>query len=92
MHPAQTETLAPGKQLVPQIQVRDPLIVQMGLALYREWQSSGSEGRLYADSMSIALSAHLAQNYSMTKIAPVRGVLSPRDTDRLKDYIDAHLG
>ncbi|AFY96557.1 DNA-binding domain-containing protein, AraC-type [Chamaesiphon minutus PCC 6605] len=92
LHPAQTKTLAPGKQLVPQIQVRDPLIVQMGLALYREWQCSGAEGRLYADSISIALSAHLAQNYSTAKLASVGGILSPRDTDRIKDYIEAYLG
>jgi AraC family transcriptional regulator len=42
--------------------------------------------------MSVALAAHLAQNYSTAKILPVGGRLSPRDSDRIKDYIDAHLG
>jgi AraC family transcriptional regulator len=91
LQPEQTIALAPGKQLIPQIQVRDPLIAEMGLALYRELISSGAEGKLYAESMSIALSAHLVQNYSTAQIAPVKGLLSARATRQIADYIEAHL-
>jgi AraC family transcriptional regulator len=83
--------LSPSKELGTTLQVRDPLIEQMGLALYRELQSSGSEGSLYAESMSIALSAHLLQNYSAARLAPIVGLLSARDTQTVKDYIEANL-
>jgi AraC family transcriptional regulator len=82
---------APNKELEPQFQVQDKLIEQMGLALHRELKASGAEGALYAESMAIALSAHLVQNYSAARIAPVRGLLSSRDLQTVKDYIEANL-
>jgi AraC family transcriptional regulator len=91
LNPQQMMLLAPSKELRTNLQVRDPLIEQMGLALYRELQSSGSEGSLYAESMSIALSAHLLQNYSAARLTPVIGLLSTKDTQTVKDYIEANL-
>jgi AraC family transcriptional regulator len=91
LDPQQMTVLAPGNQLEPQLQVRDQLIEQMGLALYRELKISGAESSLYAESMSIALSAHLVQNYSAARIAPMPGLLSASDTQTIKDYIDANL-
>jgi AraC family transcriptional regulator len=91
LSPQQMMSLAPSKELEPQLQVRDRLIEQMGLALYRELQVSGAESSLYAESMSIALSAHLAQKYSSDRIAPIRGLLSTRDLQAIADYVDAHL-
>lgn len=91
LSPHQLVSLAPNKELEPQLQVRDRLIEQMGLALYRELKIGGTEGSFYAESMSIALSAHLVQNYSGTRIAPVQGLLSTRDLQTVKDYIEANL-
>ncbi len=91
LDPQQMTALAPGNQLEPQLQVRDQLIEQMGLALYRELKISGAESSLYAESMSIALSAHLVQNYSAARVALVPGLLSARDMQTVKDYIDANL-
>lgn len=91
LDPQQMTALAPRNQLEPQLQVRDQLIEQMGLALYRELKISGAESSLYAESMSIALSAHLVQNYSAARVAPVPGLLSASDMQTVKDYIDANL-
>jgi AraC family transcriptional regulator len=91
LNPQQMMLLAPSKELGTILQVRDPLIEQIGLALYRELKSNGSEGSLYAESMSIALSAHLLQNYSTARLSPVIGLLSARDTQMVKDYIEANL-
>jgi AraC family transcriptional regulator len=91
LSPRQMMSLAPGKELEPQLQVRDKLIEQMGLALHRELKIGGAESSLYAESMSIALSAHLVQNYSATRTAPIQGLLSTRDLQTVKDYIEANL-
>jgi AraC family transcriptional regulator len=91
LNPQQMMLLAPSKELGTTLQVRDQLIEQMGLALYRELQSSGSEGSLYAESMSIALSAHLLQHYSTARLAPIVGLLSAKNTQMVKDYIEANL-
>ncbi len=91
LNPQQMMLLAPGKELGTMLQIRDPLIEQMGLALYQELQSSGAEGALYAESMSVALSAHLLQHYSTARLAPIRGLLSAKDTQMVKDYIEANL-
>jgi AraC family transcriptional regulator len=91
LNPRQMMSLSPSKELEPQFQVRDKLIEQMGLALYRELKISGAETSFYAESMSIALSAHLVQNYSATRIAPVQGLLSTRNLQIVKDYIEANL-
>lgn len=91
LNPKHVELLAPNKQLEPQLQVQDPLIEQMGLALYRELKASGTAGGMYAESMSIALSAHLVQNYSAARLKPIAGLLSVRDTQLIEDYIQANL-
>jgi AraC family transcriptional regulator len=91
LNPKHVELLAPTKQLEPQMQVRDLLIEQMGMALYRELQASGIAGAMYAEAMSIALSAHLVQNYSAARLKPIAGLLSARDTQLVKDYINNNL-
>lgn len=91
LSPDRMMSLAPSKELEPQHHVRDKLIEQMGLALYRELKIGGAESSLYAESMSIALSAHLVQNYSAARISPAQGLLSARDLQTVKDYIEANL-
>ena len=49
---------------MPNLNFRDPLIQQVGLALKRELESGGVDTRLYAELMVTALSVHLMQRYS----------------------------
>jgi AraC family transcriptional regulator len=46
-------------ELITQLQIRDPLIQHMGLALKTELEAGVADSRLYAESMATALSAHL---------------------------------
>jgi AraC family transcriptional regulator len=91
LKPKQMMTLSPSKELEPQLQLRDKLIEQMGIALYQEFKISGAEASLYAESMSIALSAHLVQKYTSARVAPMRGLLSARDLQTVKEYINTNF-
>lgn len=51
-------------ELVPQLNIRDPLIESMGLALMAELELNGAESKFYAESMATALSMHLLTRYS----------------------------
>jgi len=74
-------------ELVPQWQIRDPLIENMGLALITELQSSGAESKLYADSMATALSMHLLSRYSSRK-PQIRKYSDGLPNYKLKEVID----
>lgn len=83
--------LDPGKVLEPQLQLKDQLIKQIAIAIYQEIGISGAESLPYAESMSIALSAHLLKNYSTAQIKLITGVLSKRDSLAVQDYIHSNL-
>ena len=51
-------------EIIPQLNIRDPLIEHMGLALKAELESSGVDSKFYAESMATALSVHLLSKYS----------------------------
>jgi AraC family transcriptional regulator len=80
-------------ELVPQWQIRDPLIQHMGLALKAELEVGGSDSRLYAESMATALSAHLLRRYcSHTKtIKDYTGGLPNYKLRQAVNYINEHL-
>jgi AraC family transcriptional regulator len=77
--------------LEPQLQIRDPLIEQMGLALHQEVIAAGATGRDYADALAIALSAHLARRYGKTQALSPTGKLTFPQTQRIQDYVQTHL-
>jgi AraC family transcriptional regulator len=79
LDPRLVTSIAPGHNLTPQINIRDPLIEQMGLALYRAAKISGEDSSLYAESMAIGLSAHLTRNYSSAQPIPAPGKLPKID-------------
>jgi AraC family transcriptional regulator len=54
-------------ELLPKLQLRDPLIEQVGLALLAELEAGGAESQFYVESMATALSAHLLRRHSVTK-------------------------
>ena len=91
LDPRSLATIAPTANLAPQINIRDPLIEQMGLALYRAAQTSAADSALYAESIAIGLAAHLMQNYSAARLKPAPGKLAERKLQRIYTYIEANL-
>jgi AraC family transcriptional regulator len=91
LDPRSIATIAPTANLTPQINIRDPLIEQMGLALYRAVQTSAADSALYAESIAIGLAAHLTHNYSAATLKPISGKLADRQLQQIYTYIDANL-
>ncbi len=75
------------------LQIRDPLIQHMGLALKAELEVGGADSRLYAESMAAALSVHLLRRYSVRK-QEIRNYTGGLPKSKLKQaiaYIHDHL-
>jgi AraC family transcriptional regulator len=72
-----------------QHQFRDPQIEHIAWALEAEHRSEHAHGRLYTDSLGLALSVHLLRRYASPH--ELDGGLPPTKLRRLKDYIEAHL-
>lgn len=82
-----------GLDLVPQFKLNDPLIYQIGIALKTKLETNGVWDRLYAESMAMAISAQLIQQYS-TRHLKVRNYASGLSQARLQqaiEYIREHL-
>lgn len=76
---------------------RDPLIEQIARAVCVEMAEPGPGGKMLAETLSHALRVHMLRRYSNLRPAsvplpPVRGALDARRLDRVKEFIDAHLG
>jgi AraC family transcriptional regulator len=72
----------------------DPLIYGVGRALWRELESPSPAGGLYASTVAHFLAAHLLRHYSSLGCAllePPPGRLSSQQTQRVVDFIHAHL-
>lgn len=91
LDPRSIANIAPTAHLTPQINIRDPLIEQMGLALYRAAQTSAAQSALYAESIAIGLAAHLTHNYSTARLKPVPGKLGKHRLQQIYTYIEANL-
>ena len=80
-------------ELIPHFATPDPLVHQIGLALKRALENSGSNSRLYAETMTTALMVHLLQYYSAQQltIPTYTGGLSKLKLQQVVDYIHAHL-
>jgi AraC family transcriptional regulator len=79
--------------IVPNFKFRDPLIEQMGIALKTELEAGGIDSKLYAESMAIALSAHLLRKYASRspEFKPCTGGLSPSQLKQASEYIQENL-
>jgi AraC family transcriptional regulator len=75
----------------PQLHLRDPQIEHIGWALKAELEADEPLGRLYADSLGLALAAHLLRRYTAAPPHRVTGGLSKRRLQRVTDYIHDHL-
>lgn len=79
-------------ELIPQFQIRDPLIQHMGLALKAELETGGADSKLYAESMATALCAHLLRRYCSRKTEfDYTGGLPKYKLRQAIDYINEHL-
>jgi AraC family transcriptional regulator len=74
----------------PQLALRDPQIAHLFWALKAELELDEPVGRLYADSLGIALAAHLLRRYAPVAPRCVMS-LSKRRLQRVVDYIHGHL-
>jgi AraC family transcriptional regulator len=80
-------------RLIPQYAMGDPLIDQIGRSLSAELESDAWGGRLFADSLTIALSIHLIRHYSdwQQPLHQYTGGLSQRSLQQAIAYINEHL-
>ena len=81
--------------LIERIGFQDPLLTQIGLALWRELEQPSPAGKLYAQAAAQVLAVHLLRHYTSVGSAikePTRGRLAPRQLQRVRDFVEAHLG
>ncbi len=80
-------------ELLPQPTPSDPMIVQIAIALQNTLKTQATGGKLYADTMAIALATHLVYHYCAYKPTPQlsSGRLSQPQLKRVTEYIDEHL-
>src|SRR5580704_2824321 len=75
----------------PQLHVRDPRIEHIGWAVKAELEASEPLGRLYGDSLGLALAAHLLRAYVPAGAPRRDNCLSRRRLVRAFDYIRTNL-
>ena len=75
--------------LLPRHQLRDPQIEHIAWALHADREAGHPGGPIYAESLGLALAAHLVARHR-TQQLPVRG-LSKTQLQRVTDYVETHL-
>ena len=75
----------------PQLHVRDPRIEHIGWAVKAELETAEPLGRLYGDSLGLALAAHLVRSYVPAGAPRCDARLSRRRLARVLDYLRANL-
>jgi AraC family transcriptional regulator len=75
----------------PQLHVRDPRIEHLGWAIKAELESSEPLGRLYGESLGLALASHLLRAYAPADGPHWGGRLSHRRLQRVVEYIRDHI-
>jgi AraC family transcriptional regulator len=77
--------------IMPQLHVRDPQIEHIAWAVKAELETATPFGRVYADSLGLALAIHLLRRYGKTAtISPTSGVASKRLNEVIA-YIRDHI-
>ena len=77
--------------LIPYMQLRDPRVEHIFWALKAELQTGGVADHLYADSLGVALTAHLLRRYTTGSIRTSRKTFSKKQVLRAIDYIHENL-
>jgi AraC family transcriptional regulator len=83
-------------ELVNQVGLRDPLLTQVALALWRELEQPAPAGSLYAQQAAQLLAAHLLRYYSgsharLRAVPPPPQGLTERQVQHLLAFIQDHL-
>lgn len=78
--------------IAPQLHVRDPRIEHIGWAVKAELETPEPLGRLYGDSLAVALATHLVRSYTPAAEPRLPGKLSQRRLARVFDYVRANVG
>jgi AraC family transcriptional regulator len=80
---------------VPRSGLRDPLLLQIGLALWRELEQDSPGGQLYAQTAAHMLAVHLLRHYTSSstpiKIKEPSQGLTQHQVRLVTDFILAHL-
>jgi AraC family transcriptional regulator len=77
--------------ILPQLHVRDPRIEHIGWAVKAELEASEPLGRLYGDSLGLALASHLLRTYAPVHAPRSDARLSRRRLARVAEYIASNL-
>lgn len=79
--------------LVRHFGFQDPLLTQIGLALWQELEQSAPAGKLYGQAAAQILAVHLLRHYTALSvdIQERSQGLTPRQMNHLVDFIFAHL-
>ncbi|HEY8314406.1 MAG TPA: AraC family transcriptional regulator [Candidatus Baltobacteraceae bacterium] len=80
------EILLDGISIPRRHRVRDPLLEHIGWALKAELESAAPAGRVYADGLGVALTAHLLRRYSVAR-ERTTGALGKRQLQEVIGYI-----
>jgi AraC family transcriptional regulator len=94
LHRSVAEIAKAGRvELTQQLDLYDDQIARLIESLRAEIAAGSPSGRLFGESIAVALSAHIAKRYSATEIMleEFRGGLSPSRLKRVLEYIDANL-
>jgi AraC family transcriptional regulator len=81
-------------ELIHHLDLRDAQIARLMESLRADIAAGSPGGSLFGESISVALSAHIAQQYSAAgaKLETYRGGLSRPLLNRVLEYIDTYLG
>jgi AraC family transcriptional regulator len=91
---AQGDRQLASMALSPQPGIQDPQLAALVRAMEAEVKAGCPAGRLYGESLSLALAVYVSGRYSATATTrqqPVKGGLSRRQRERVLDYIHANL-
>ena len=78
-------------EIRPQLHLRDDRIEHIGWAVKAELEANEPLGRLYGESLGLALAAHLLQAYLPARASRTDFRLSRRRLQRVLDHIREHL-
>lgn len=83
-----------GTELAEQRCIADPRAEHIARALLSEAEAGAPSGALYAESLGMALAAHLLRSYCAPRVprAERRGGLAPHRLRQLTAFVEEHLG
>jgi AraC family transcriptional regulator len=90
---AQEDDHLAGAAFTPQLGIRDAQLAALVRAMEAEINTGCQAGRLYGESLSLALAAYVSGRYAVaaTQIQPLKGGLSPHQLKRVLEYIHGHF-